>query len=341
HRRTGLGIAQQPGPAALFGQLLGGQVVEGLGVRQRGVVRNVLPGDADDAGQEHQRRIARRLGRAGRVVQRVGDDDTWIGLQRDGRVLERADVAVGVVQQIETEALMLVVATQVQRVVRGVPGGVRAVGGHVLAVVVRAQSLTTAGRSTTLLLGAGATARVVRIRFANLGGLRHAAVGTHEPAYLVVTNRAVVLVREHDDRDQRVRTQELFTLLEQDVVTARAGAERAVFVHHQGGATHRGRTLLGDVRWRLGVDQEAVPRLERRFVTATVLANRSDLVLERFVQVGRVGLTRRAVLGPGGVPSQKAGAVVAGDARAHGRDQPSLVVQRVGRSARGAHVTAV
>src|SRR6185369_6184085 len=96
------------------------------------------------------------------------------------------------------------------------------------------------------------------------------AVGTHEPAYLVVTNRAVVLVREHDDRDQRVRTQELFTLLEQDVVTARAGAERAVFVHHQGGATHRGRTLLGDIRWRLGVDQEAVPRLERRFPTAAI-----------------------------------------------------------------------
>src|SRR6185369_15110941 len=130
-------------------------------------------------------------------------------------------------------------------------------------------------------------ARVVRVVGALRSGAVHRVLAARDqPAVTFVLNRAVVLVREHDDGDQRVGTQERGTLSEHG----------GVDVLHDGLV---GTGRHGDRSWRLGIDQEAIPSFERGFVTAAVLTRALHHVGELRGEGGAVRVTGRVVLAVG------------------------------------------
>ena len=129
-------------------------------------------------------------------------------------------------------------------------------------------------------------AQVVRVGQADGRAARRGEAPGHEvprrAAEAPHVDLGVVLVRQHEDRHERVRTQEVGTLLEDrriDPVPLRDGR-----------AAHHRRLEIG-VRIRL--DEEAVPALELRLDAAAELVNADDELLKVGLQHHRVPDRRR------------------------------------------------
>jgi hypothetical protein len=183
------------------------------------------------------------------------------------------------VQKVHPEASLLVPAAQVVVVVR-VRLRKRLAALGVLALV-------------EARVGAGSAIRAVRI-----GGTRRsapaevAAVGAGEPPLPVRIDRAVVLVRKENDREQRIRAEERLSLGE-DIRIRISGPSAEILV-----------VALEARNWdpsrrRRGIDEESVPRLETGLVATAGLSHTAHEVGEQVrasLRVLRVPLDESASL---------------------------------------------
>jgi hypothetical protein len=246
-----------------FGAELGG-IFEAL-LQVVLVTRDVLPGHTDDTGEEDQAVVA-----DARVVvlrievreDRVGHEVT--GAIRYRGVRERLDVAVGRIEEVDAETTLLIPATQVD-VVFGIRQKRRS----------RTAVRIFAGRifwTTSSALTARLAARIVGI----LGAFLTSSRQTHRRRAVAqltdvielakLFDRAVVFVRQHDDREQRIGTHELSALLQE----------------HHVGARRNGLEVVDDDRVvRIGIREETVNGFELRLVTTTDLARTDDHVAQR------------------------------------------------------------
>lgn len=229
------------------------------------VTRDVLPRHANDAGEEDQARVADARVVVLRIEVRedrvVHDVPVTIG---NSGVRERLDVAVDRVEEVDTEALLLIPAAQVDVVFRvAQERRARSAIGIFAGGIVR----TTTGTLTTRL-----AARIVGILGAFLTssgqthGRRTVAQLTDVIELAVLFDRAVVFVRQHDDREERIGTHELGALLQE---------------HHVGTRGNGLEVVDDDCLVRIGISEEAVDGLELRLVTATDLARTDDHVAQR------------------------------------------------------------
>src|SRR5207237_955867 len=131
--------------------------------------------------------------------------------------------------------------------------------------------------------GAALTTRVVGALGASRRAAKQRRRARGQPTWPVVAQRAVVLVRQHDDRDQRVGTQKRGALLQYVLIDALGTGV--------GARDH-------DAKRRLGVDQKAIPRLERGLVTAAALARRLHLSPQFIGKYRRIGVARGLLLAP-------------------------------------------
>ncbi|KAK4045199.1 hypothetical protein OUZ56_032607 [Daphnia magna] len=197
---------------------------------------------------------------------------------------------------VPAEALLHVVETEVGRVVVLIQ---RLRAGRVGVLVLRGP----AGQTVARVRVGGAGARTARCRRTDaetlvgaglLGGAavtgeRETVAGARhvEPAAPLKAERVdrrVVFVGQHDDREERVRAEEVFPLLKETLVNP--------FVLRDGPVTN-------DLRPRIGLHEEVVHRLQLGFVAATDFANVRNKRRERGVEVGGrlVRVLRRDVAG--------------------------------------------
>ncbi len=221
-----------------------------IGLPRRVPPRDVLPRHADDAREVDEPEAGRAPGRPRR---RAREERVRVGLAveaLDRRLAERRDVAARRIEEIVAEAPLLVVAAEIDRILlvaQGlVAGGIsRAVGGQVAA---------------------RRAAMIVRVLLARLAPARRvsAIAGVEDdPRVLVGAHAAIVLVREHDDGDERVGPQEVFPL----------GLELLI------------------VRRRL--DQEPEPALELRLEAAAVLPDTAHQIAQVRLELAELRLVGR------------------------------------------------
>jgi hypothetical protein len=244
----------------------------------------------------------------------VGEDRIRDELSLPVRDLHRREpvrIAIDGIEEINTEAALLLEAAKVRRIL-----GV----GEDLGLPVRVDA-GGIGRAGAGGLGARSAAWIVRVDAALLPRSRqverravHVLELVREEELPVLPRRAVVLVGEHDDSEHGVRAKELGPLGEQHLVDARRLRQA---VHDRNGVV------------RLRVDKKAVKALELRLEAAPDLPDAEDEVFQFLSMFPGVGVARGHLVRER-IPREEAFAGVRIDgARAAGvgaREEAALIV---------------